>query len=159
MGTTQATLSCSTTSFLDSTMMEFCMLLWFLPFSWFHAISTLPRSTELILATLIETCGPTPAAYFKHGCVYFFARNPLESKRGKVHSVSSESCGQETYNHIPQGGTIVPSLCRGFCSPVDILLSTWTLRYVPTSSVCVCVCVCVCVSHSIMSDSLWPHGL
>ena len=26
-------------------------------------------------------------------------------------------------------------------------------------SVCVCVCVCVCVSHSVMSDSLWPHGL
>ena len=23
----------------------------------------------------------------------------------------------------------------------------------------VCVCVCVCVSHSVMSDSLWPHGL
>ena len=22
----------------------------------------------------------------------------------------------------------------------------------------VCVCVCVCVSHSVMSDSLWPHG-
>ena len=35
-------------------------------------------------ATLIETCGPTPAAYFKHGLVYFFARNPLESERGKV---------------------------------------------------------------------------
>ena len=30
-------------------------------------------------------------------------------------------------------------------------------------SVCVCVCVCVCVSvcgsHSVMSDSLWCHGL
>ena len=26
--------------------------------------------------------------------------------------------------------------------------------------VCVCVCVCVCVlSHSVMSDSLQPHGL
>ena len=26
--------------------------------------------------------------------------------------------------------------------------------------VCVCVCVCVCMlSHSVMSDSLWPHGL
>ena len=26
--------------------------------------------------------------------------------------------------------------------------------------VCVCVCVCVCVfSLSVMSDSLWPHGL
>ena len=22
---------------------------------------------------------------------------------------------------------------------------------------CVCVCVCVCVSHSVVSDSLWPH--
>ena len=25
--------------------------------------------------------------------------------------------------------------------------------------VCVCLCVCVCVSCSVMSDSLWPHGL
>ena len=25
--------------------------------------------------------------------------------------------------------------------------------------VCVCVCVCVCESHSVMSNSLWPHGL
>ena len=24
---------------------------------------------------------------------------------------------------------------------------------------CVCVCVCVCVSCSVVSDSLWPHGL
>ena len=24
---------------------------------------------------------------------------------------------------------------------------------------CVCVCVCVCVSHSVVSDSLRPHGL
>ena len=24
---------------------------------------------------------------------------------------------------------------------------------------CVCVCVCVCVSHSVVSNSLWPHGL
>ena len=24
---------------------------------------------------------------------------------------------------------------------------------------CVCVCVCVYISHSVMSDSLWPHGL
>ena len=23
----------------------------------------------------------------------------------------------------------------------------------------VCVCVCVCVSHSVMSNSLWPHAL
>ena len=23
----------------------------------------------------------------------------------------------------------------------------------------VCVCVCVCVSHSVLSDSLQPHGL
>ena len=22
-----------------------------------------------------------------------------------------------------------------------------------------CVCVCVCVNHSVMSNSLWPHGL
>ena len=26
-------------------------------------------------------------------------------------------------------------------------------------SVCVCVCVSVCGSHSVMSDSLWCHGL
>ena len=25
--------------------------------------------------------------------------------------------------------------------------------------VCMCVCVCVCVSHSVVSDSLQPHGL
>ena len=25
--------------------------------------------------------------------------------------------------------------------------------------VCMCVCVCVCVSRSVMSNSLWPHGL
>jgi len=25
--------------------------------------------------------------------------------------------------------------------------------------VCVCVCVCVCVSRSVVSNSLWPHGL
>ena len=25
--------------------------------------------------------------------------------------------------------------------------------------VCVCVCVCVCESPSVVSDSLWPHGL
>ena len=24
---------------------------------------------------------------------------------------------------------------------------------------CVCVCVCVCVSHSVMSNSVQPHGL
>ena len=29
----------------------------------------------------------------------------------------------------------------------------------PSVRVCVCVCVCVCVSHSVMSDSLPPHGL
>ena len=29
----------------------------------------------------------------------------------------------------------------------------------PCVRVCVCVCVCVCVSHSVVSDSLWPHGL
>ena len=27
------------------------------------------------------------------------------------------------------------------------------------SVVCVCVCVCAHVSHSVLSDSLWPHGL
>ena len=27
------------------------------------------------------------------------------------------------------------------------------------TTVCVCVCVCVCVSHSVVSNSLWPHGL
>ena len=32
------------------------------------------------------------------------------------------------------------------------VLSYW---YLP----CVCVCVCVCVSRSVMSNSLWPHGL
>ena len=25
--------------------------------------------------------------------------------------------------------------------------------------VCVCVCLCVCVIHSVVSDSLQPHGL
>ena len=29
----------------------------------------------------------------------------------------------------------------------------------PSLSCRVCVCVCVCVSHSLVSDSLWPHGL
>ena len=28
-----------------------------------------------------------------------------------------------------------------------------------TPCICVCVCVCVCVGRSVMSDSLWPHGL
>ena len=29
----------------------------------------------------------------------------------------------------------------------------------PHACMCVCVCVCVCVSHSVVTDSLWPHGL
>ena len=96
----------------------------------------MPRSVGLILGTLIETFGLTLAAsYFKHGLVYFFARNPLEPERETVlQRESSEFCGQETYRHIPQGGVIVSSLYRGFCSPVDIPLSTWTLRNVPRAN-------------------------
>ena len=34
------------------------------------------------------------------------------------------------------------------------------LLYTKAILLCVCVCVCVCVfSHSVMSDSTWPHGL
>ena len=29
----------------------------------------------------------------------------------------------------------------------------------PNICVCVCVWVCVCISHSVVSNSLWPHGL
>ena len=29
----------------------------------------------------------------------------------------------------------------------------------PIQPMCVCVCVCVCCSCSVVSDSLWPHGL
>lgn len=102
-----------------------------------HAILALPRSVGLILGTLIETFGLTLAAsYFKHGLVYFFARNPLETERETVlQRESSEFCGQETYMHIPQGDAIVSSLCRGFCSPIDIPPSTWTLRNVPRANV------------------------
>ena len=33
------------------------------------------------------------------------------------------------------------------------------LGYFRDVCVCVCVCVYVCVSHSVVSDSLQPHGL
>ena len=34
------------------------------------------------------------------------------------------------------------------------------IKNIKVFGVCVCVCVCVCVfSCSVMSDSLWPHGL
>ena len=31
--------------------------------------------------------------------------------------------------------------------------------YIHIMCVCVCVCVCSVFGHSVMSDSLWPHGL
>ena len=33
------------------------------------------------------------------------------------------------------------------------------LFMIPCCRVCVCVCVCVCVSHSVVSNSLQPHGV
>ena len=36
----------------------------------------------------------------------------------------------------------------------NVSLTCWVLFIL-----CVCVCVCVCVSRSVVSDSLWPHGL
>ena len=38
---------------------------------------------------------------------------------------------------------------------------TFYYPWYPTLYVCVCVCVCVCISesHSVMSDSLQPHGM
>ena len=45
----------------------------------------------------------------------------------------------------------------------DLYLWAWqsSESYLDSSDVqsCVCVCVCVCVGHSVMSDSLWLHGL
>jgi len=54
----------------------------------------------------------------------------------------------------PRGWTYV------FCIGRQTLpLSHWGS---PILQMCVCVCVCVCVcmlSHSVMSNSMWPHGL
>lgn len=62
-----------------------------------HAILALPRSVGLILGTLTETFGLTLAAsYFKHGLVYFFARNLLDPEREIVlQRESSEFCGRD----------------------------------------------------------------
>jgi len=38
------------------------------------------------------------------------------------------------------------------CFKIYDSIMEWTV-------VCVCVCVCACVSHSVMSNSLQPHGL
>ena len=35
------------------------------------------------------------------------------------------------------------------------LMTSWSIVF---NTLCVCMCVCVCVC-SVMSDSLWPHGL
>ena len=45
-----------------------------------------------------------------------------------------------------------------FRDSLILLIGGYKCVYV-YSYVCVCVCVCVCVSHSVLSDSLIPHGL
>ena len=50
---------------------------------------------------------------------------------------------------VGEGPGATLSVWRCFLSLISSLLI----------GVCVCVCVCVCVSHSVVSYSLWPHGL
>ena len=48
-------------------------------------------------------------------------------------------------------------LKRGKCR-IELTLPM-PLNSIDFMCVCVCVCMCVCISHSVMSDSLQPHGL
>ena len=43
--------------------------------------------------------------------------------------------------------------------PWELQVNCVSCSVVYMGSVCVCVCVCVCLSHSVVSDSLRPHGL
>ena len=68
-----------------------------------------------------------------------------------------------THFYIPDRGSEVSSHTAVSNSPLARPPSS-SSPILPTkdSQLCVCVCVCVCVcarAHSVMSDSLWPHGL
>ena len=71
----------------------------------------------------------------------------------------------------------VAQSCLTLCDPIDCsppgslvhgilqarvlgwVAISFSIRLPVCACVCVCVCVCVSVSHSVVSDSLWPHGL
>ena len=94
--------------------------------------------------------------------------NPSKKKMSNVISISSSNSNTSITSgliiSVLKDFYIIVRLRRGNLIRNKGSLVGWDLKLYLCSKkinmcVCVCLCVCVCVSHSVVSNSLRPHGL